>query len=333
MGSRAAALVVFLCLGQLAGCGGHASTDRADGSAPDAGADGAWVLHASGLGQPEHLLLDERALVWANKTQGTIMSLELATGEVRTLATGISGPERALAMTDTHVYWAGWRDGTVMRVPRAGGDPELVASIAASSLPCGMAVSAAHLYWTLFGGALQRVALDGGGVEELTWTGASGPSSPIVSGDYLYVSSFSGAVDRLRIGPAADAALTATWERLVTIDGSRGGLSVIAVDDQHVYGAVTNDSIVFRAPLAGGAIEILAEDLQPSDLAIAGGSLYMARAGAYGLARMPLAGGPVERLAMDFESWSLAVGAGRVYWSTHRGVDSFDGTVRSVPLP
>ena len=333
MGSRASALFIFLCLGHLAGCGQHATTDRADGSVPDARGDADPILHASGLGQPEHLLLDERALVWANKTQGTLMSLELATGEVRTLATGISGPEHALAMTDAHVYWAGWRDGTVMRVPRAGGDPELVASIAASSLPCGMAVSATHLYWTLFGGALQRVALDGGAVEDLTWATSSGPSSPIVSGDFLYVSSFSGAVDRLRIGPAADAALSSTWERLVTIDGSRGGLLVIAVDDQHVYGAVTNDSIVFRAPLAGGAIQILAEDLQPSDLEIAGGSLYMARAGAYGLARMPLAGGPIERLAMDSDSWSLAVGADRVYWSSHGGVDSLAGTVRSIPLP
>lgn len=330
---RAAGVVLgIVCVGHLAGCGGPGTI----GPMPDGGSvDGGAVtptVHASALGQPEELLLDDRALVWANATQGTIMILDLATDEVRTLATGVSGPDHALAMTATHVYWAGWRAGEVMRVPREGGAPEVVATIGGSALPTGMAISPTHVYWTLFGGALQRAPLEGGAVEDLAWEVSVNPRSPVIRDDHLYVAASTGEVRRLRIGPAPDAALSSTWEVVAALDGLDGP-SVIAVDDAYVYGGIVNDSIVFRAPRDGGDTEVLATGLQPSDLALAGGWIYLARAGAYGLARMRVTGGPIESVVSEPSAWSVAVGGGRVFWSTHESVDSFDGTVKSIPQP
>jgi hypothetical protein len=277
------------------------------------------------------MLLDDRALVWTNKTDGTIMSLDLASGVVRTLATGIAGPDDAAAMDATHVYWAGWRDGTVMRVPREGGEPEIVATIG-ETLPDGMALSATHVYWSVFDEEVHRAPLGGGAVEDLPPVPFFGEhrvsSSLLAAGDHLYVGSSSGLVQRLRIGPEEDAALRSTWETIASFAASEGP-AIHAIEGGYVYGETS--TALFRAPLAGGEPELLLTDMQSTDVAVANGWLYFATRGS--VRRIPAGGGPVETIVHDPIAWSVAVGGGRVYWSSHEHVGSFEGMVRSVPEP
>lgn len=312
--ARAALAALLTC---LAGCGERTTTMMDEA-----------VIHASGLGQPEHLRLDERALVWANKTEGTIMLLDLETDEVRTLASGIAGPERALATNERHVYWAGWRDGNVSRVARGGGEPEVIATLDAEALPNGMVLTSTHVYWTVFGGMVQRAPIDGGAVEDLGWDRSRIPDSPIVVDDHLYVATSGGqpAIARLRIEPT----IGDVWEEVATLDGV-GGVHEIAANGTHVYGFSVNDALVFRVELGGGDIEVLAREVQPADLCVDGEWLFLTRVG--GPARMALAGGPLEVLADDADSWSVAAGGGRLFWSSHVDVDSFDGRVQSMALP
>jgi hypothetical protein len=323
-------------LSLMAGCGGGSMDDAGVDAPPMAMPDSAMsdageavAVHASALGQAESFLLDERSLVWANRTQGSLQILDLSSSEVRTLATGIAGPDGALAMNATHVYWAGSRDGSLMRVARDGGASELLAVLPSSALPNGMAITDSHVYWTYFGGAVARYPLAGGTVEEIPW-GTSMVGSPYIHGDYLYAAG-SADVRRLRIGPEDDAALVSEWEIIATFDGPGGGPSTLIVEDGFVYGTITNESLLFRVPVGGGETDILASDLQPHTLAIEGDWLYMT--GPYGVERMPLSGGTRERVVADSDSWGLAVGGGRIYWSTHQGVDAFDGTLKSIPTP
>ena len=63
-----------------------------------------------------------------------------------------------LAVDDQYVYWVDDLPvGTIMRVPKTGGTPSVVAHDAS---PVAIAVDANAVYWSDFGGNLWRLAKD-----------------------------------------------------------------------------------------------------------------------------------------------------------------------------
>jgi hypothetical protein len=60
-----------------------------------------------------------------------------------------------LALDDTYVYWVdGVTVGTVMRVPKIGGTPTVLAR---DTTPVSVAVDATNVYWADDGGNIMRM--------------------------------------------------------------------------------------------------------------------------------------------------------------------------------
>jgi hypothetical protein len=96
---------------------------------------------------------------------GTISAFELATGAVAPLAV-YDGRPTYVAADDAHVYWSDL-GGVVMRVPRGGGDHELVAT---GTSPHDLVVDDTHVYWADPGaGEIRRADKTGGPVETIAF--------------------------------------------------------------------------------------------------------------------------------------------------------------------
>ncbi|HVZ71172.1 MAG TPA: hypothetical protein VHJ20_02255 [Polyangia bacterium] len=131
------------------------------------------VVLIDGLSRPRGVAISGGFVYWTDFLDGTLMrapahlDASVADGGVRTaarLAAGLSGPSD-LALADGHAYLADQR-GMIVRVPLAGGDPQIVA--AAHGTPYGVATDASFVYWTtLLDGGVFRAPLAGGDVTTL----------------------------------------------------------------------------------------------------------------------------------------------------------------------
>lgn len=106
-----------------------------------------------------------------SSTMGEIVAFSLLTGTQDTIGR-YSGKPGYLALDDTYVFWSDI-SGTIMKVARLGGAPEIVVS---SPFPQGIALDADYVYWTDASlGAVFRVPKSGGASEPL----ASGQDTPV----------------------------------------------------------------------------------------------------------------------------------------------------------
>jgi sugar lactone lactonase YvrE len=122
-------------------------------------AGGTPVMLTMGQSDPTFVAVDATNIYWAQGTNGgsstaSLLRMPLNGGVPVTLAS-MTSPE-GIALDATHVYWTDGgtlnaknqsnHDGAVMRVPIAGGAPEVLAS--GLLQPSGIAVDAASVYWT-----------------------------------------------------------------------------------------------------------------------------------------------------------------------------------------
>ena len=287
------------------------------------------TVHASGLAQPQSLVVEADAVFWANKGYGTVSRLDLESAEVTVLATGISGPEGRIAVSPTHVYWGEWQDGGVRRAPRGGGPTETVAATA--PMVQGVATTASHVYWTHFGGSVARAPLDGGDPEDLAWDLEAGPREPLIVGDLLVVATFDGALRRLD----TTAVPGAVWEEIAPPFAPGAGLDALRADPggELVYASLTHEDVLFRVPLAGGAVEIVAADHVITDLDVDFGHVYWNDLD-LGIVRRPVDGGELEYVhGGEPALWAIALGHDRIWWTNHPGVGDPRGDLRSLPKP
>jgi hypothetical protein len=87
-------------------------------------------------------------LFWANAFSTTLMALDLGSGQSSLFALNQNGPD-VVALDVTEVYWANYFGGQLLRAPRAGGTPELVADLATQtgySHLRSLALDATHVY-------------------------------------------------------------------------------------------------------------------------------------------------------------------------------------------
>jgi hypothetical protein len=184
---------------------------------------------------PTAVVVDGTAVYWSG--YGAIHRVALAGGPVVKLASGLAGGF-GIAIDDTHVYGSGYNDdpegSTIGRVPKAGGDVEVLAISPvgddpdAPAMPWCVAVDADNVYWTHYRGPVRKVAKQGG--------------APIDIGPAGYQRCL--AVDATRVywptDGLADLRIRAVGKdggEVQTVAEVQGGF--IAVDETHVFWTTT----------------------------------------------------------------------------------------------
>ncbi len=248
------------------------------------------------------------------------------------------GQPRALAADAHAVYWATYQ-GAIMKAPRVGGAPLLLAhaprGVSAMTIASGgLDDAGAALVWTNFdAGTVSRVPVAGGAIVEL----ASGRPHPIAvaarAGEVYFADD-----DGVHVVAAAGGPV----RRLAALGGPSHAL---AVDDEAAYllvSAAGRDRLV-RVPLGGGAggaaVQVLADGLAGADaIAVDGDFVYWLDedddddfANARGqVSRTPRRGLPPgrahERLAAGLSGPAALVVAAGVVWFAYS-----DGRVARLP--
>jgi hypothetical protein len=119
-------------------------------------ATGGMKTLASGQGGYYGIAVDASNVYFTNSYAGTVASVPIGGGGVTTLATGQTNPQ-AIAVAGGYVYWANATNaGSIMKVGIAAGAPTTVAANQAN--PTGIAVDDAYVYWTTTSGAVMMTA-------------------------------------------------------------------------------------------------------------------------------------------------------------------------------
>lgn len=129
------------------------------------------------------IVADAEDVVWTNASTGEVFSKAVrGNTPLRILASKLSQPYD-VAMDPTHVYWANG-DGTIMRVPRQGGEVDVL--VHGQSWPDGTVVDETHVYWVeRHSGGVFRVSKQGGEPVQIAKT-EPGCRAMALNGRYVY---------------------------------------------------------------------------------------------------------------------------------------------------
>jgi virginiamycin B lyase len=183
--------------------------------------------------------------------------------------------------------------------------------IAGGDGPVGVAVDAAHVYWTnLYNGTIGRANLDGTGANQSLITGADGAFGIAVDSAHIYWANLS----------------TRAIAR-ANLDGSGVNYSFIptayaiqvAVDATHIYWTNNANDTIGRANLDGSNVNTaLISDIDlPAGIAVNAAHIYWTnyRTGAIGRANLDGTGVNQSFITGALRPAGMAVDAGHLYWS------------------
>jgi virginiamycin B lyase len=226
------------------------------------------------------------------------------------------------------VYWANFDDGGAgTSVARAGLDGSgLNTTFVRGGSPsvCGVAVDAAHLYWTnLENGRIGRANLDGTQVNQSFIAGATSPCGVAADGAHIYW----GNNDNNTIGRAN---LDGTQVNQSFITGADAPIAV-AVDGAHIYWAnsgFARDGSIGRANLDGSGVnQRLISARIPSGLALDAVHIYWTNVDSGTVGRANLDGTGVNQafISGGNQPTGVAVDAAHIYWANNfPGPTGFD---------
>jgi hypothetical protein len=149
-------------------------------------------------------------------------------GPVRTLAKGLDTPTQVV-LDDDELYWVNTSSrGSVMRVAKAGGLPQILA--ADQVFPVSLVVDASDVYWTTAGigagtGQVMRVAKTGGAPAAVVG-GLNWPADLAGDSDYLYWRDDRKGLQRIAKRGGTEPELLVASQ---TLSGA------VAIDDTRVY--------------------------------------------------------------------------------------------------
>jgi virginiamycin B lyase len=194
----------------------------------------------------------------------------------------------AVAVSSDYLYWGGTFG--IGRVPLYG--PEIAETLVRTELLVnGLAIDGSHLYWTTgTGTSIGRANLDGSEQSPQFISGVENPCGVAVDGNFLYWG------DLFKVGRARLDGSALQREFI----SAPGGACGVAVDRNYLYWGDAGGPAIRRAPLGGGAAEVIADGVGAvSALAVDAGHLYwtadtegVSPQGAIG--RLGLAGGAAE---------------------------------------
>lgn len=248
--SRIAA-VTLACAGALA-CGARLPTVSDAGVSPDGGAP----ADAGGAGDAGSAS-DAGTTEDAGTRGDPFIACDGGLCSVETVATNVAWP-RALAVSSTHVAWAGFGDGTVWVASATEPAITPLRLTALALTPGAVALDTTHVYWTdadedhiggHAGGVLARGPLHADGGVTPFASALHHPAALAVDATHVYWGDLeNGGVWR------ADKSLGASSATQLTANTST---SLIALDDTHVYWA-SKDQFIVRVPRTGGEATRLA---------------------------------------------------------------------------
>lgn len=164
--------------------------------------------------------------------------------EARTFADQQPYPS-AIAVDRDHVYWTSAVHGIVLRAPKAGGAPELLASELGCALSLSVDDEAVFVAVCEEDGAIVRLPKQGGEPEAIA-SGQAFPACLTLDDARVYWTT---------LGDDRDSGTVCSVDRhgegLTVIASGQIGPDGIGVDADHVYW-LTHDDCVWRAPKAGG---------------------------------------------------------------------------------
>jgi hypothetical protein len=174
------------------------------------------------------------------------------------------GPISAVAVSPDYLYWGGSRG--IGRIPLYG--PEIAQQLVRTeSTVNGLAVDGSHLYWTTrYGTSVDRANLDGSEQSPLV-SGLEDPCGVAVNGSFVYWAGTL-AVGRARLdGSGVERGFLPTTHSFHSCG--------VAVDSDHIYWGDAGGPAIRRAPLGGGASEVLFDGVSSvSALAVDSAHLY-----------------------------------------------------------
>jgi hypothetical protein len=251
------------------------------------------------------------------------------------------------------VYGSGPGKGSLVRVPTAGGQAQVV--VGALTQPISLVADATNLYWmavdTAGSGILERVAIAGGAPVTLA-TGLAVPdffTSGVVQGptntlialtatDVYFVNFIGGDPAGVRSVPVGggdagtlladslpDAGVLSTSE---VYSIATNGQSLFAIEDNCLFSGIVS------MPLSGGPLKVLTGDLtNPYDFTLSGQSIIFSDIGNGvngSVQSVPLSGGAPKFLAQDLPvPWALLVDQGFVY-CTNFGSGPVPGSIVKI---
>ena len=120
-------------------------------SAPKATTNGNGSIVVTKLASPHSIVVANGFIYWINQSTGntkigSINRVPVTGGTPTVLASQLSAPQ-ALAVNTDSVYWTDSHDGTISRVPLAGGAPPQFV-VAHEASPSGLVLSSTCLYFT-----------------------------------------------------------------------------------------------------------------------------------------------------------------------------------------
>jgi hypothetical protein len=171
----------------------------------------------------------------------SVLSMPLAGGMATTLSSQTGGNVSGLAVDSTNVYWSTVYNnfeapGTISSLPRAGGTPTTLLTLAPWGMPYLLGVGATSAYWT-DGQSLSALPLGGG-------------SSDVLLADAgVYIEGFTTYSTTLYWADEND-------NTLVTLPGAGGSPAATVVADKPYAVAVDSTSIYWTSPSAGTVMRL-----------------------------------------------------------------------------
>ena len=175
-----------------------------------------------------------------------------------------------MAVDAAYVYWGG--GGAIGRANLDGtGVDQAFITGASAGGGAGVAVDAAHVYWTNgLGDTIGRANLDGTGVEQSFVTGARFPAGVAADAAHVYwahaPAAYTGAIGRANLdGTGVDQSFI-TFDLITGVPFTRG----LAVDAAHVYWASGGNGAIGRANLDGTGVDpsFITGALDPAGVAV-----------------------------------------------------------------
>jgi hypothetical protein len=282
---------------------------------------------ASGQNNPFGIAVNSSYVAWTTcdgclsnlNGMGSIMAVAPSGGTPVALVSGTDNGA-FLAIDSTDAYWFGPDDGTIKKVPLAGGSAVAVLSNLSND-PIEIAVDATNIYWTN-GGSIHDVPL-GGGMNKTLATDST--LTDQYQTQCLAVSSagiFATTANSILMFPLAGGAAT-------TLASGQMPLAITA-DATSVYwtnapgGAQPTGSVMSVSATGGTPVTLatLAALAVPAAITVDATNVYWVEA-LGSVKKVPLAGGtPVTLAAAPNNPGGIAVDATSVYWT-----DSAGGTV------
>lgn len=242
---------------------------------------------------------------------------------------------RGLVLDDAFVYFTDQDGGTIERVPKGGGERELLQ--AGQPQPYGVAVTAEHLFWTTFveGGSVVRANLPDG--PPIPLSSDDFPRMLQVVGDHVYWCTFDDLEGRVR--RVLGTGIGNPPETLVSVGSGVADLEVVGplvvftAHEPPVMPGLSPEGNVWAAASdvptdLAELVPLGLEQAEPWGLAVANDTAFWVNGnGNPNDQPHRLLGAPVDgladptELAMDQTSpWGVAADAQHVYWTDYTEV-------------